>query len=101
MHDDKTIHLTNAGLEMAASVVRRMLTELLLARVLGCPGRECTKRPIAWNTAFIGHATRVAELIDDAELCLRQPAPWPRARGRAVVPLLDCQPQGVYALARA
>lgn len=52
MHDDKTIHLTNAGLEMAASVVRRhMLTELLLARVLGCPGRECTKRPIAWNTA--------------------------------------------------
>ncbi|GAH40540.1 unnamed protein product, partial [marine sediment metagenome] len=38
MSDDKSIRLTEGGREAATSVIRRhMLTELLLARILGVP----------------------------------------------------------------
>lgn len=103
MHDDKTIHLTSAGLEMAASVVRRhMLTELLLARVLGVPWARVHEEADRMEHGLSSDiATRVAELIDDAELCPHgNPLPGHEQEAERFVPLLDCQPQGVYALAR-
>jgi len=103
MHDDKTIHLTAAGLEQAASVVRRhMLTELLLARVLGVPWARVHEEADRMEHGLSSEiAARVAELIDDSSLCPHgNPLPGHEHETERFVPLLQCEAGGVYTLAR-
>ncbi|MEN6479243.1 MAG: metal-dependent transcriptional regulator [Anaerolineales bacterium] len=103
MHDDKTIHLTDAGLELAAAVVRRhMLTELLLARVLDVPWARVHEEADRLEHAMSADiAARVAELVDNPDLCPHgNPLPGHEQEAELFVPLLACPVGGPYVLAR-
>jgi len=103
MHDDKTIHLTEAGLDMAMSVVRRhMLTELLLARVLGVPWAQVHAEADRIEHGLSADiAARVARLVDDPNLCPHgNPLPGREHEAERFTPLLDCVPDMRYTLAR-
>jgi DtxR family Mn-dependent transcriptional regulator len=103
MRDDKTIHLTEAGLDMATSVVRRhMLTELLLARVLGVPwARVHAEADRMEHGLSADIAARVADLMDDSNLCPHgNPLPGYEHEASRFAPLLDCQPGAQYTVAR-
>ena len=103
MSDDKSVHLTEEGREAAASVIRRhMLTELLLARVLG----------VAWSRVHeeadrMAHgvsaeiADRVANAVKHPRVCPHgNPMPGHEEITERLVPLLEAKPGVEYVLAR-
>ena len=103
MADDKTIHLTAAGTEAAVSVLRRhMLTELLLAQVLGIPwSRVHEEADRLEHDLSAETAARVAELVRDAAVCPHgNPIPGNEALTESLIPLLDAIPGHTYLLAR-
>ena len=103
MRDDKTIHLTEVGLAMATSVVRRhMLTELLLARVLGVPwARVHAEADRMEHGLSPDIAARVADLMDDSSLCPHgNPLPGYEYETSLFTPLLECEPGAQYTVAR-
>jgi DtxR family Mn-dependent transcriptional regulator len=103
MDDDKSIHLTEAGRRAAASVLRRhMLTELLLARVLGVPWSKVHEEAHRLEHAFSAETTaRVAEVVDNAAVCPHgNPMPGREDVTRSLLPLLDADMDRCYTLAR-
>jgi DtxR family Mn-dependent transcriptional regulator len=103
MADDKTIHLTEAGREAAISVLRRhMLTELLLAKVLGIPwSRVHEEADRLEHDLSPETAARVAEIVRDAVVCPHgNPMPGHESITANLIPLLEAEPGQRYALAR-
>lgn len=103
MADDKTIHLTAAGTEAAISVLRRhMLTELLLAQVLGIPwSRVHEEADRLEHDLSAETAARVAELVRDAAVCPHgNPIPGHEEITETLIPLLEAVPGRGYLLAR-
>lgn len=103
MAEDKSIHLTEAGRRAAASLVRRhMLTELLLARVLGVPWSRVHEEAHKLEHSLTSETTaRVAEVVSDPSVCPHgNPLPGYEALTEELVPLLDARPGQHYILAR-
>ena len=103
MDEGKSIHLTEAGRKAAASVLRRhMLTELLLAKVLGVPWSKVHEEAHRLEHAFSTETTaRVAEVMDDASVCPHgNPLPGRENVTSHLLPLLDAKPDCSYTLAR-
>jgi len=103
MADDKSIHLTEAGRKAAASVVRRhMLTELLLARVLGVPWSRVHEEAHKLEHGLTADtAARVAEVVSEPAVCPHgNPLPGYEAVTEALIALLDAKPGKRYVLAR-
>ncbi len=103
MADDKSIHLTDAGRRAAASVVRRhMLTELLLARVLGVPWARVHAEAHKLEHNLTAETTaRVAEVVSESSVCPHgNPLPGFEALTEELVPLLAAEPGQHYVLAR-
>ena len=103
MADDKSIHLTDAGRKAAASVVRRhMLTELLLARVLGVPWSRVHEEAHKLEHNLTAETTaRVAEVVSESAVCPHgNPLPGFEAVTEELVPLLAAEPGQRYVLAR-
>jgi len=103
MADDKSIHLTEAGHRAAASVVRRhMLTELLLARVLGVPWSRVHEEAHKIEHDLSPETTaRVAEVVSDSRVCPHgNPLPGYEAVTTGLLPLLEAEPGKRYVLAR-
>ena len=103
MAEDKTIHLTEAGRRAAASVVRRhMLTELLLARVLGVPwSRVHEEAHKLEHNLTTETAARVAEVVNESTVCPHgNPLPGHEALTEELIPLLSAAPGQRYLLAR-
>ena len=103
MSDDKSIRLTEAGREAATSVIRRhMLTELLLARILGVPWskvHEEADRMAHGVSAEI--ADRVANAVKHPRVCPHgNPMPGHEEITERLVPLLEAEPGAEYVLAR-
>jgi len=103
MSEDKTIHLTKAGREAAASVIRRhMLTELLLARMLGVHWskvHEEADRMAHGVSAEI--ADRVANAVKHPLVCPHgNPLPGHEEIIEQLIPLLEIEPGAEYVLAR-
>ncbi|MCD6520888.1 MAG: metal-dependent transcriptional regulator [Anaerolineae bacterium] len=100
---DKSIHLTPAGLRAAISVVRRhMLTELLLARVLGVSWSKVHEEADRLEHGFSSETTeRVAEIVQDSSTCPHgNPLPGHEHLVEAMVPLLEAEIGEEYILAR-
>lgn len=103
MDRDKTIHLTQAGHEAAQSVIRRhMLTELLLARVLGVPWSRVHDEADRLEHGFSADTTaRVEDMITDTTVCPHgNPLPGHEYTTDDLIPLLEAQPGTAYQLAR-
>lgn len=103
MADDKSIHLTDAGRKAAASVVRRhMLTELLLARVLGVPWSRVHEEAHKLEHNLTAETTaRVAEVVSESAVCPHgNPLPGFEAVTEELVALLAAEPGQRYVLAR-
>jgi len=103
MDDDKSIHLTEQGRKAAISVLRRhMLTELLLAKVLGVPWSRVHEEAHRLEHAFSSETTaRVAEMVENPEVCPHgNPLPGHESATRHLLPLLDARPCEAYTLAR-
>ncbi|TEU09539.1 MAG: metal-dependent transcriptional regulator [Anaerolineales bacterium] len=103
MSDDKSIRLTQGGREAATSVIRRhMLTELLLARILGVPWskvHEEADRMAHGVSAEI--ADRVANAVKHPRVCPHgNPMPGHEEITEPLVPLLEAEPGAEYVLAR-
>ncbi len=104
MDEDKSIHLTPAGLEAARSVLtRHMLTELLLARVLGVPWSQVHAEADRLEHGVSSEtAARVADIVQDSPACPHgNPLPGREEEvTRDLVPLLEATPNREYTLAR-
>ena len=103
MADDKSIHLTEVGFKAAASVLRRhMLTELLLAKVLGVPWSRVHEEAHKLEHDFSSETTaRVAAVVADPAVCPHgNPLPGREAATSHLLPLLKAQPGRIYTLAR-
>lgn len=103
MAEDKSIHLTDAGSRAAASVVRRhMLTELLLARVLGVPWSRVHEEAHKLEHNLTAETTaRVAQVVSETSVCPHgNPLPGHEAVTEEFVPLLSAEPGERYILAR-
>lgn len=103
MARDKSIHLTEMGYEAAASVVRRhMLTELLLARVLGIPWSRVHEEADRLEHGLSSEtAEAVASMVDDSPFCPHgNPLPGQEALTEGLIPLLETQLNHAYVLAR-
>mgnify|MGYP005838613407 CR=1 FL=1 len=103
MAEDKSIHLTEAGSRAAASVVRRhMLTELLLARVLGVPWSRVHEEAHKLEHNLTAETTaRVAEVVSETSVCPHgNPLPGFESVTEELVPLLAAEPGQRYVLAR-
>jgi DtxR family Mn-dependent transcriptional regulator len=103
MDEDKTIHLTEAGRKAAASVLRRhMLTELLLAKVLGVPWSKVHEEAHRLEHAFSTETTaRVAKVVNDASVCPHgNPLPGREEVTSHLLPLLEAKLGCSYILAR-
>lgn len=103
MEDDKSVHLTATGREAASSVLRRhMLTELLLARVLGVPWSQVHAEADRLEHAFSAETTaRVAQVVSDPTVCPHgNPLPGREEATRDLVPLLEAEIGQCYVLAR-
>ncbi len=103
MADDKTIHLTEAGGEVAATVLRRhMLTELLLAKVLGIPWSRVHAEADRLEHGLSPEATDAVEsMVADPRLCPHgNPMPGHEELTRDLVPLLQAKLGRPYLLAR-
>ena len=101
MAEDKTIHLTPKGTEAAASVVKRhMLTELLLAKVLGVPWSKVHEEADELEHHVSPEtAARVAEIVGQHHVCPHG-NPLPGYEQEALIPLLRAEPGRKYYLAR-
>jgi DtxR family Mn-dependent transcriptional regulator len=103
MAEDKSIHLTEAGRGAAASVVRRhMLTELLLARVLGVPWSRVHEEAHKLEHDFTAETTtRVAQVVSETSVCPHgNPLPGYEMLTDELTPLLEAEPGRRYILAR-
>ncbi len=103
MSEDKSIHLTETGLKAAASVLRRhMLTELLLAKVLGVPWSRVHEEAHKLEHDFSTETTaRVAAVVADPAVCPHgNPLPGHEEATSHLLPLLKAQPGRAYSLAR-
>ncbi len=103
MDEDKTIHLTEAGRRAAASVLRRhMLTELLLAKVLGVPWSKVHEEAHRLEHALsIETTARVAEVVEHPSVCPHgNPLPGQEDVTSHLLPLLEAEPGCGYILAR-
>jgi DtxR family transcriptional regulator, Mn-dependent transcriptional regulator len=104
MSDDKTIHMTDEGRKAAATVVRRhMLTELLLARVLGVPWSRVHEEAHVLEHAFSVETTaRVAEVVENPSVCPHgNPMPGHEAEVTShLLPLLKAEIGHAYTLSR-
>ncbi len=103
MDEDKSIHLTEQGRKAAVSVLRRhMLTELLLAKILGVPWSKVHEEAHRLEHAFSSEtAARVAEMVENSEVCPHgNPLPGHEGATRDLLPLLDARPGEPYTLAR-
>jgi DtxR family Mn-dependent transcriptional regulator len=103
MDRTKQVHLTAKGREAAVSVVRRhMLTELLLARVLGIPWSQVhAEADRMEHNMSASTADRVAELMSDSTHCPHgNPMPGHEGLSSELVPLLEAEITGCYTLAR-
>jgi len=103
MSEDKSIHLTEAGRKAAASVLRRhMLTELLLAKILGVPWSRVHEEAHRLEHAFSTETTaRVAKVVENASVCPHgNPLPGQENVTSHLLPLLDATPGRSYILAR-
>ncbi len=103
MAADKSIHLTTSGREAAQSVIRRhMLTELLLAKVLGVPWSQLHEEADRIeHTLSAETAARVAQVVDDPSVCPHgNPLPGHEQVTSDLVLLLDAVPNRRYVLAR-
>jgi DtxR family Mn-dependent transcriptional regulator len=103
MSKDKSVHLTSAGREMAASVVRRhMLTELLLAKVLNIPWSRVHDEADRLEHGISAEAAAAVEsMVEDSRLCPHgNPLPGNESLTEYLVPLLDAAPGHTYVLAR-
>jgi len=100
---DKTIHLTELGGQVAASVIRRhMLAELLLARVLGVPWSKVHEEADRLEHDLSSEtAERLVELLRDSKICPHgNPLPGQEEATKDFIPLLDAEPGHEYLLAR-
>ena len=103
MDRDKTIHLTPAGHEAAQSVIRRhMLTELLLARVLGVPWSRVHEEADRLEHGFSTETTaRVEDMMSDTTVCPHgNPLPGHEYTTENLIALLDAPPGSACLLAR-
>ena len=103
MSRDKSIQLTEAGRGAAAAVVRRhMLTELLLARVLGLPwSRVHEEADRIEHDLSSETAERVAEIVQYPEACPHgNPMPGHEGSTDDLLPLLEAEEGGTYRLER-
>jgi len=103
MDEDKSIHLTRAGREAAASVLRRhMLTELLLAKVLGVPWSKVHEEAHELEHGLSAETTaRLAAVVENPDVCPHgNPLPGHEGVTSQLVPLLQAEPGRVYKLAR-
>lgn len=103
MAEDKSIHLTEAGRGAAASVVRRhMLTELLLARVLGVPWSRVHEEAHKLEHDFTAETTaRVAQVVNETSVCPHgNPLPGYEALTEELIPLIEAELGRRYILAR-
>jgi len=103
MAHDKTIHLTEMGKRAAASVIRRhMLTELLLARVLGVPWSKVHAEADRLEHSLSPETTDAVEnLVEDTRFCPHgNPLPGHEALTQGLIPLLEAEVGQTYILAR-
>lgn len=103
MAHDKTIHLTEMGKRAAASVIRRhMLTELLLARVLGVPWSKVHAEADRLEHSLSAETTAAVEnLVEDTRFCPHgNPLPGHEALTENLIPLLEAEVGRTYRLAR-
>ncbi len=103
MAEDKSIQLTEAGASAAASVLRRhMLTELLLAKVLGVPWSQVHEEAHKLEHAFSSETTaRVAVVVENPSVCPHgNPLPGCEAVTESLIPLLEASAGHIYTLAR-
>jgi DtxR family transcriptional regulator, Mn-dependent transcriptional regulator len=103
MLEDKSIHLTEMGMKAAASVLRRhMLTELLLAKVLGVPWSRVHEEAHRLEHDFSSETTAlVAAVVDDPAVCPHgNPMPGREDETSHYLPLLKAQPKRRYILER-
>jgi len=103
MSRDKTIHLTPRGQQAAQSVIRRhMLTELLLARVLGVPWSRVHEEADKLEHGFSSETTaRVQDIIQDTSVCPHgNPLPGHEYATEDLIPLLQAEPGADYVLTR-
>jgi DtxR family transcriptional regulator, Mn-dependent transcriptional regulator len=103
MDADKTIHLTDAGRQAAASVLRRhMLTELLLARVLNVPWSQVHAEAHQLEHGLSADtAARVEDLLEGMIVCPHgNPLPGEEDRVSDWIPLLEAEAGREYELAR-
>jgi DtxR family Mn-dependent transcriptional regulator len=99
----KQVHLTDKGREAAVSLVRRhMLTELLLAKVLGIPWSQVhAEADRMEHNMSASTAARVAELVSDPTHCPHgNPFPGHEELSDDLVPLLEAEVGRCYTLAR-
>jgi DtxR family Mn-dependent transcriptional regulator len=100
---DRRIRLTRRGGEAAASLVRRhMLTELLLARVLGIPWSKVHEEADRIEHGLSSEtADRVAELVEDASACPHgNPIPGSAGPSESWIPLFEAKTHSPYVLVR-
>ncbi len=103
MAHDKTIHLTEMGKRAAASVIRRhMLTELLLARVLGVPWSKVHAEADRLEHSLSAETTDAVEnLVEDPRFCPHgNPLPGHEDLTQNLIPLLEAEVSQTYILAR-
>jgi DtxR family transcriptional regulator, Mn-dependent transcriptional regulator len=103
MLEDKSIHLTEMGMKAAASVLRRhMLTELLLAKVLGVPWSRVHEEAHRLEHDLSSETTAlVAAVVDDPAVCPHgNPMPGREDETSHYLPLLKAQVQHRYILER-
>ncbi|MHB1296619.1 MAG: metal-dependent transcriptional regulator [Anaerolineae bacterium] len=103
MSEDKSIHLTETGEAAAASVLRRhMLTELLLAKVLGVPLSRVHEEAHRLEHGFSAETTaRVAAVVEDPSVCPHgNPLPGHEAVTSGLIRLRDATPGKNYVLCR-
>ncbi len=103
MLEDKTIELTEAGRNVAASVVRRhMLTELLLAKILGTSWSRVHSEADALEHGLSQEtAERVAKLLQENHTCPHgNPLPGYETLMDENVSLLTVPPDKDYVLTR-
>ncbi|MHB0858063.1 MAG: metal-dependent transcriptional regulator [Anaerolineae bacterium] len=103
MAEDKSIHLTEAGDAAAASVLRRhMLTELLLAKVLGVPLSRVHEEAHRLEHGFSAETTaRVAAVVEDASVCPHgNPLPGHEDVTSGLIRLVEAERGSVYVLCR-
>lgn len=103
MDEDKSVHLTPQGQEAAASVLtRHMLTELLLARVLGVPWSQVHAEADRLEHALSAEtAERLAHVVSDPSVCPHgNPIPGREEVTADLLPLLEAEPGQACVLAR-